>query len=595
MNRIALLFFVCSHLASAAWADEREKPGIPKGVKLSLELDKDRYFLGENVLIHLCVENTHPEPFTIDMGGDYRGSPRHLRFRVLATDEQGKEVPDPDPNPMCMGGLSYSKEIKMNEKHFESLRLLRYRRFERPGTYKLTVSHDFGWGERDTSKLPTATATITFVMPNEKQALQVVEEMAKLPKDTGGSAGKRREPFADFATLIYPVYLGPLARLADAGDYRAFEGIGSMPRPEATKELIRLLDHKDAKIARVALKTLTMRLPDPALENKIGKRNPFEFDYLHHRRWLVEHSWKPEFAPAVRKAAQVVLKKPDVESLQCGAYILECLGTADDAALLVTALDQSIAGLKALKREEGIYPRPRGACQELVRAARLMAQRGVRPKADPKSAGELVVFACTFGSIKDFRPEGWEEEFVRALKHDAAYVREIALDNLPVPPPATAEKLLPTLLVDPDIDVQIAACKIAERWKVPQLREPVLKALRGAREHWHFYHANNAALALGAERERIAILVDRLDEEKMTSECLTHLVCILADTNGYGYQTTLDIETSRACKKAWQRFLNSHGDALAAGKKFKMYDPVVPLADLFPRYTFEPPRVDAKP
>src|SRR5207302_4235877 len=120
-----LLFY-----GNRSFADDRP---VPAGLKLSLVLDKENYFLGENVLIHLCVENTSPEPFKIDLGGDYRGATRHTRFKVLATDEQGKAVPDPDPFPMEMGGLGYSKEIKQGDKHFESLQLPRYRRFAKAG------------------------------------------------------------------------------------------------------------------------------------------------------------------------------------------------------------------------------------------------------------------------------------------------------------------------------------------------------------------------------------------------------------------------------------------------------------------------------
>src|SRR5439155_6104901 len=126
-----------------------------------------------------------------------RGATRHLRFKVMATDDKGKEVPDPDPSQDCFGGLGYSKEIKPGDKHYESLPLLRYRRFDRPGTYQLSVSHDLGWG-KGAGKAAPARATIKFVMPTPKQARQVVKEMDNLPKDHGGSAGEKRRPYADF-------------------------------------------------------------------------------------------------------------------------------------------------------------------------------------------------------------------------------------------------------------------------------------------------------------------------------------------------------------------------------------------------------------
>src|SRR5262245_60524825 len=107
-------------LSAPAWADD--KLPVPAGARLTLELDRPRYFLGENVLIHLVVENVGGVPFRVEMGGDYRGANRHLRFTVVATDARGRQVPDPDPHQPCMGGLGYQKEIKPDEKHHESLR-----------------------------------------------------------------------------------------------------------------------------------------------------------------------------------------------------------------------------------------------------------------------------------------------------------------------------------------------------------------------------------------------------------------------------------------------------------------------------------------
>src|SRR5262249_21767876 len=129
-------------LPSAGRAADKET--VPAGARLSLGFDKREYFLRENVLIHLVIEDTGGTAFSIEMGGDYRGATRQLRFSVVATDERGKEVPDPDPHQMCLGGLVGPTVIKPGQKHCESLALLRYRRFDRPGTYRLSVSHDFG-------------------------------------------------------------------------------------------------------------------------------------------------------------------------------------------------------------------------------------------------------------------------------------------------------------------------------------------------------------------------------------------------------------------------------------------------------------------
>ena len=577
----------CLILLGATGAAVQEP--VPEGARLSLELDRYDYVLGENVLVHLVVENVGTKPFSIDLGGDYRGATRHLRFKVTATDAQGKEVPDPNPSQPCFGGMGHRPVIKPGEKHYESLPLLRYRRFERAGTYRLRVAHDFGWKKGASGKPPAATATIRFVMPTPRQARQIVDDAYALPRDTGGSAGKKREPFADFRTLMYPVYLPVLAPRARKGDEHALEAIGAMPTPRATAELVALLEHKNAAFVRKALQTLNERLPDPILEKKLPPRSAFEIDYYHRRRWLVKESWRAEFAPKVRKVARRLLGKKAGPSLDCGAYVLECLGKQEDLDALMGALDRAARLAWDQPGEKVVYPRPRGACQELMRAARAMSQRGVKVSEKPKTAGELLLFTSAFRAQEKFRPAGWEKTFLTALRHELPFVREMALEALPLPPPKEARALLPGLVGDRDVDVQIAACHLAEKLRAPELRQPVLAVLRAAKEHWQLNAASNAAHALGADRERIRILAARLDDEGVAAWCLGDLVsATLTGTNGYGSSTKLEAKTGRACKKAWARFLAQHGEALATGKRFPLADPSLPLAQLFPGYTFYP-------
>ncbi len=60
----------------------------PSHYKLSLNFDKPEYFLGENAIMHFCVQNTGDKPIAIDYGSDYRFAPRALRFKVKAVDEK---------------------------------------------------------------------------------------------------------------------------------------------------------------------------------------------------------------------------------------------------------------------------------------------------------------------------------------------------------------------------------------------------------------------------------------------------------------------------------------------------------------------------
>ncbi|MCY3021954.1 MAG: hypothetical protein NTW87_23325, partial [Planctomycetota bacterium] len=91
-------------LALHACAAE-EKPPIPESARVTIGFDRTECFLGENVLVHFTVENAGTSEFKVATGGDYRGAPRHLRFKVTATAQDGTVAADPHPNPMCFGGL----------------------------------------------------------------------------------------------------------------------------------------------------------------------------------------------------------------------------------------------------------------------------------------------------------------------------------------------------------------------------------------------------------------------------------------------------------------------------------------------------------
>src|SRR4029079_15297993 len=99
--------------------EERGTP-VPEKAKVYVVLDKNEYYLGENVFLKFCVENTGEGLVNISLGGDYRGASRHLRYKVKATDEEGKAVDDPDPSGFCMGGIGGGAEIKPGEKHCEA-------------------------------------------------------------------------------------------------------------------------------------------------------------------------------------------------------------------------------------------------------------------------------------------------------------------------------------------------------------------------------------------------------------------------------------------------------------------------------------------
>src|SRR5262249_2408844 len=141
----------------------------------------------------------------------------------------------------------------------------------------------------------------------------------------------------------------------------------------------------------------------------------------------------------------------------------------------------------------------------------------------PHTPGEAAVFLDALGSRATFRPRDWEATVAELLRHDIPYVRELAVKNLPVPPPRSLAAAVPDRILALGGDGQIAALDLAGKWKAPGLKEPVLKALATARETWALRSASNAASALGLNYEPIEVWVSRLDEKGMTAQCLDFL------------------------------------------------------------------------
>ncbi len=202
----------------------------PAPATVSIELDRTEYFLGENVLLQFCIENTGKKGFKIDLGGDYRGASRALRFSVEAFDAAGRLCDDPDPSEFCMGGIGYSPMIEPGKKHYESVPLLRYRRIDNPGVYKIQVSHDgVGWGDTPDRQWPVAETIIKFSRPTEDDARKLIRAMLRAPANHGLTSGEKNPPYRDFSVLRDPAYLPVLREYAREKSEEALEGSAASP------------------------------------------------------------------------------------------------------------------------------------------------------------------------------------------------------------------------------------------------------------------------------------------------------------------------------------------------------------------------------
>jgi len=327
---LALLLSLSVTIASAA--DLFSPLPVPPHAIIQVESDRQEYFLGENVLLHYCIENTGTKPFFIELGGDYRGCGRATRFQVRAVDTAGNEAVDPY-NDNNMGGLCGREEIKPKSKYYVSLRLSHYRQIDRPGTYTITVKHDLGWKETPATQTPVAEWKLTFKKPTPAEAKELLAAMlnaAEEKQDDDYRHARKTKPYPNLNGLRDPVYLPELIALLPSKSTHVLDGIASIATPTATEALIRAANDDDRAFALHAGRHLLCRVPLPepkddfeALAREVGKMMSWENQEVLDK--FIADSWQRRYAADVRRVARKMLTVVDPEMLDCANKLLKRL------------------------------------------------------------------------------------------------------------------------------------------------------------------------------------------------------------------------------------------------------------------------------
>jgi hypothetical protein len=559
------------------WEANARNP-VPAGAKVTIECDKKEYFLGENVLLHFILENTADKPFEADFGGDYRGATRALRFIVTATGESGLIVEDPDPSEFCGGGFGGSRKLNPGERFIESLPLTRYRRILEPGRYTIRVTHDFGWKEGE-HKRPVGEISLVFRMPSASEAEAVVSAMEKLPLSPNNTFGERAQNYADFTALCQPIYLEPLARRAGKGDLNALEGICWIASVDATKTLIELATNANPKLALNAAETLTMRLPDPALDstNGFGGFPPFTREA---RRQLARNSWDVKLVPSVCALAINYLARSETAEVAAGAYMIQVVGTTNEAPIIRVALDRALDPLVRPRRDPGddILDQPE-SIRELLNAMNILHSRGYTIDEDQLiGQGAFLLYFSWLANQQPPRPGRWLD-LLNAFGENCRYpVRVAALNSIPEPVPDECINFVKARLADEDLGVVRAACTVAGRSGNKDFIKPLLEIIATEHHEWLLREANESAKKLGAGFDLLDAWADRLNEEHICDLALENLVTIVEIPPGSSRVQT-GLTTSRgnriALRNSWKAFLALHADEIRQGKKFKADNPAL--------------------
>lgn len=126
------------------YAVESDEPANRTTLRAGFVPHKPQIVWGEPVTLTMTAVNIGAADFRFNFGGDYRGSGRHNRIRIVVTDGDGNELPDPQADRMHLGGMSSFELVTPRGESFtRTIDITKFRTIPGPGQYKVTCSFAF--------------------------------------------------------------------------------------------------------------------------------------------------------------------------------------------------------------------------------------------------------------------------------------------------------------------------------------------------------------------------------------------------------------------------------------------------------------------
>lgn len=526
---------------------------VPEGARASLIFTGSQNFiLGDVIEMTFVLSNTGKAAFQYETGGDYRGTGFPTRYRVTVGDETGAALLA-ESWLGEMGGISGSRELKPGSEYRESLLLQNYARVNRPGVFTVRIIHDFGWKATKDKPLPLAEAKITVILPLAEQALQRVNAVAMAQAPLKENQLGKSWHKTDFRFLNHPIFLPALAKVTEAGQVSALEGINRIESPETMPALMRLLDSKDLDIVHAAALFAGRRIPPQMIGGHLRMCG-----WYGSPQEAAAYSafWIPEAAEPLRVAARRLLRSSKTEQVRTGAFIVEFIGQPDDGAVVLEALGSIMTEWKVRSHpEDNILDAP-GAGNALIDALMGLRERGYRAP-----AGGVNAILAQFLELADPnvpRREGWEQSLEAFIDQNPPMLREAAVRALPQPVAGKWEKLLTKALNDEDRGVMLRACEVAGDSGNPAFTEALANIVRTEQQRFLVAAASDALTKLGAHWAATDAWIERLADENLSYQGLLFLAAKLEHPKrGGGSSGRLALRDARVAMRAkWQLFFS---------------------------------------
>lgn len=544
---------------------------MPDGIKISLVNDKTNFFLGENILLFYRIENTGSKPFNISVGGDYRGSSRADRFKVTAISATGKQVADPTPVTMNFGGIMPNSEIKLGDVWFENVYVLKYCRFEEPGTYTIHVFHDLGFGKKHDAEPREVFVNIELRAPTEEQARAILVTAENAKPYNGNTWGQKGEARLDYYDIRYPAFLPALIERARNGNQDALAGIASIRTLDATHALVNLLGQTNAAFAMQAATHLEVRLPHST--------NEFQGPWGEiNRQSFVKNAWDEKLGLPVRDFSLQLLKSTNRSDLLVASSLLKRIGTQHEVPSLLKALEFAVIQTNAEFLADIQYPPPIRVCDALLSTAMTINSNLNVSAGNIQTPGQALLFIAKHSGSERLLTKEDEATFAKLFNHPLAYVRMKALESLPNEIPASSTEIVTKCMTDPNVAVQNYAFAAAKRMQEPQHVEIALAALKSSDDQWLRWAAQDIAMKYGARYKCVMAWASRLRASGDTvdgaaGDAMDRLFRILIGSNAKHLSVSLDVPKNGpdagALRNRWKEFLIANKDKIEAGYEFQ--------------------------
>ncbi|MCI0343466.1 MAG: HEAT repeat domain-containing protein [Planctomycetales bacterium] len=577
MHRRGLIVVVVATLGAPpiAAAPQETSPNA----RATLRLGERRFLIGQSIPVQYVLENTGRQPFQVTFSSDraFRG----LQFSVRARDRDEVAVPDPvrSPERGCTGGLEITETLEPGDLRSQWFELNEYCRFVRAGRYSITVSHNLGWPPGGSSIPPAATTSVEIAVPTPEEAQGIVAACAEWDRANPGRAADDWELSSPFWRLRHPVYVPALVGLLRDQFKSATLGLSEIATPQVTERLTALLEGRAGiPEGTLAGRALVLRLPPPPEDRR--RWRAILSTYGRNEDYLREQAWEPRLAPAVRRQARAYVASDHPLSVELGAYMLSCVGTADDLCVVLRALDAAMARPMKRRCVPGFLPETPEEILELEAAAHALLYRGAPVPAGTETGAGLVVLLDRWGR-DSARSADSVTRWCAALRHPQAHVRERALDAIHFPAPEPLLSRVAESVGDPDLRVQVAACGAVARLRWPGARKELLTAMRATSNDAVVNAAAGALANIDADYEPVVVWAERIGAAESSHQGLSQVISFVHGgwPRGQAVWFVVPPELRSTLSQGWLQFLTAKELVLRGGRKLPLSQ--IP-ADLLP-------------